>query len=390
MILRWNDSLRPASRSLLIVVLIALNGGLSAEESNRHRSFLYVATYSPLDGEGIFVAPVTADGGLGTLRPTGGLKSPAALVIHPRGKFLYATTLMADADDKLTGGIVAFAIHADTGELREIDRQSSGGMGPCYLSVDSQGRCLLVAHCGSASVACIPLKPDGRFGESSTVLPHIGESRNSEGKPQAHSILATPGDRFAIAADLGLDRLFVYRLKCEESRLSPHDPPFAELPPGSGPRHLAFHPQGRYFYAVNELGNSITACQFDPETGWLRPIQSLSTLPDDFTGESYAAEIQVHPSGRFLYASNRGHDSLTSFAIDPHSGRLRRIEQIPSRGAFPRHFAISPNGETMFVANQKSNQLTVFQVNLGTGRLHSKGLPVPVPLPVCIKFFSGR
>jgi len=360
---------------------------LSAADSARKDAVLYVATYSSQDGEGIFVATFdSTHGTLGRLRPTGGLKSPAALTIHPQGNVVYATTLIQESPEKAVGGVVALAVDPQTAELREIDRRRSGGTGPCYLSIDTDGVCLLVAHCGTASVACLQLQPDGRFGKASTLVPHVGESRNSEGKPQAHSIIVAPGNRSAIAADLGLDRLFLYRLAARSAQLTPHDPPFAALTPGSGPRHLAVHPSSRWIYSVNELGNTISAGSFNTETGVYEFLQEISTLPADFRGESYAAEIQVHPSGRYVYASNRGHDSLAAFAMNAETGRLESLGQTPSTGKFPRHFAIDPTGRFLVVANQKSDQLAVFQIDELTGRLTPQGTPIDVRQPVCVKF----
>jgi 6-phosphogluconolactonase len=358
-----------------VVVAASVAAPLPAEEPKPNQPLLFVATYSPVDGEGIFVATFDENAGtVGALHPTGGLRSPAALALHPKQRILYATAVATDANQKSTGAIAAFAI-APSGELREIDRRPSGGQGPCFLATDSAGHCLVVANCGTASVACFGLRPDARFNGAATILPHEGVSRNSEGKPQAHSIIVAPGDRYAIAADLGLDRLFVYQLGGKHARLVPHDPPFAQLPHGAGPRHLAFHPRGDFVYAVNELDNTVTCCQFDNQTGRLQPVQSISTLPAHFRGESYAAEIQAHPSGRFLYASNRGHDSLAIFSIHPDS-------------KFPRHFAIFPSGRHLIVANQKNDRLSLFEIDSETGRLTPVGSPIAVPSPVCIRVLS--
>ena len=373
--------------TLAVLNFVALCESLLGEEPARKSVFLYVATYSPQAGEGVFVTTFdSTNGTLGVLRPGGGQKSPAALAIHPSGKFVYGTTLIQESPEKSSGGIVALAIDPQTGELREIDRQLSGGTGPCYLSIDGEGRCLLVAHCGTASVACRQLQPDGRFGPAMTVVPHVGESRNAEGKPQAHSIIVAPGNRFAIAADLGLDRLFIYSLEARSAGLTPHDPPFAALTLGAGPRHLAVHPGGRWIYSVNELGNTISAGSFNGDTGVYESIQEISTLPADFQGESYAAEIQVHPTGRYVYASNRGHDSLATFSVNAETGRLESLGQTPAQGKFPRHFAIEPTGRFLVVANQKSDQLAVFQIDELTGRLTPQGMPIELRQPVCVKF----
>lgn len=360
---------------------------LSAADGPQDAVILYVATYSPEHGEGIFVATFDCSSGqLSHLRPTGGLNSPASLVIHPQGNVVYATTVIEDALGNAVGGVIALAIDSATAELRGIDRRPSGGTGPCYLSIDSEGACLLVAHCGTAGVASLQLQPDGRFGKASSVVTHVGESRNAEGKPQAHSIIVVPGNRFAVAADLGLDRLFLYRLDIRSAQLSPHETPYAEMTPGAGPRHLAMHPRSQWVYSVNELGNTISAGFFNSETGVYEPIQEISTLPGSFHGESYAAEIQVHPSGRYLYTSNRGHDTLAVFDINAVTGRLSLLGHTPSQGRFPRSFAIDPTGRFLIVANQKSNQLAVFGIDSLTGRLTPAGPPIELRQPVCLKF----
>jgi 6-phosphogluconolactonase len=350
---------------------------------------VYVGTYSPKEGEGIFHATLDARSGvLGPLRPASGARSPAALAIRPGGRFLYATTLVPDEQGKPTGGVAAFSLDEATGEPRAIDSRQSGGTGPCYLSVDSEGESLLVSHCGTANVACLSLRADGRFGDASTVIPHEGVSENSEGKPQAHSILVAPGNRFALAADLGLDRLFVYRLTAAQARMTPHDPPFARVPTGAGPRHLAFHPAGRFAYSINELGNTITALRFFQDSGKLEALQSLSTLPADFKGESFAADIQVHPSGRFVFGSNRGHESIAAFRVDDGTGRLQSIGQTPSGGKFPRSIAIHPSGAFLLVANQKSDRLSIFRIDPATGRLDPTGQEISVPQPVSVRILT--
>ena len=349
------------------------------------RSLIYVGTYSPKEGEGIFFAEFEPNAALGKFRPTGGALNPAALVAHPGGRFLYATTVVTDRETgKPTGGVAAFAINDATGELREIDRRPSGGTGPCYLSIHGDGKLLVVANCGTATVACLSLRPEGGFGAASTVIQHEGKSENSEGKPQAHSITVAPGGGFAIAADLGLDRLFVYRLE-DPARMTPHDPPFTRVMRGAGPRHLAFHPTGTFAYSINELNNTITAVRFKKELGSLDVLQAVSTLPADFQGKSFAADVQVHPNGNFLYGSNRGHDSIAIFRIDPSTGNLHSQGQTASGGKFPRSLALDSSGSFLFVANQKSDQLAFFRVNTLTGNLESGGPPISIPQPVCVR-----
>ena len=357
-------------RMLLIALAILAHAPAWAKDARpRQPVCLYVATNSPRDGEGVFVATFDQGRGrLGELRPTGGLKSPAYLAIHPRGGVVYAPTKLSGNNAASSGGVVALVRDAETGALREIGRRPSGGDGPCYLALDQAGECLLVAHCGAGGVSCLKLNSDGSCGTL------------------AHSILATPGDQFAVSADLGLDRLFLYRLDVRRAQLTTHQPPFVPLTIGAGPRHLAFDPRGRFLYSANELGNTVTALEFNRETGQAKVLQELSTLPADYRGESFAAEIQVHPSGRFLYVSNRGHDSLATFAIDSRTGRLERKGFTASGGKFPRHFTMDSTGEYLIVANQKSDRLTLFRVDIESGRLTLHRDPIKVAAPVCVRF----
>lgn len=374
--------------SLYAILLSLATGAVSlADDRATDKIRIYVATYSAVDGEGIFHADFDADtGSIGTFLPTGGITSPASIVPHPSGKYLYATSLIDDGQGQPTGAVVAFTVDPSSGDLTEIDRRTAGGTGPCYLACDPHGKLLVVANCGTATVGCFSLTDDGRFGESATVIQHKGESRNAEGKPQAHSINVSPSGRFAVAADLGLDRLFVYRLDEESGKMTPHEIPSIDVPQGAGPRHLTFHPSGRFAYVIGELGNIVTACAFDDESGRLRPLQNISSLPADFQGESYAADIQIDPHGLFLYGTNRGDDSLAMWRVDPKSGRLSSIGFISSGGKFPRSAAIDPAGRFLIAANQKSDNLAVFRIDPQSGELTSAGEPTTVPQPVCVKF----
>lgn len=359
----------------------------AAEQDDPKQFHLYVATYSPIEGEGIFRGEFDAStGDIRRLKPTGGITSPAALVSHPSQNFFYATSLMDDDQGQPTGAVVAFAVDDDTGELTEIDRRLAGGTGPCYLSCHPEGKLLVVANCGTATVACLPLAADGTFGGVSTVIEHKGESRNTEGKPQAHSIQISPDGKIAVAADLGLDRLFVYRLDAQQGTMSPHETPSVELPAGTGPRHVAFHPSGRFVFAIGELGNTLTVCRVDQKTSDIVPLQHLSTLSPEFSGESYAADVVIRPDGDFLYGTNRGDDSVAIFRVDGESGRLETVGVTPSGGQFPRTAAIDPTGRHLIVGNQKSESLHVFRIDSKDGTLAPHGEPISVRTPVCVKF----
>jgi 6-phosphogluconolactonase len=244
-----------------------------------------------------------------------------------------------------------------------------------------------VANYGSGSVAVLRISDDGRLESASAFIQHEGSSINPSRQkaPHAHSINVDSGNRFAFAADLGLDKIMIYRFDPAQGTLAPHQPESVSLKPGAGPRHFAFHPTGRYAYVINELDSTVTAFTCQPERGALNAIQTISTLPQDFRGENSTAEVQVHPTGKFLYGSNRGHDSIAVFAIDPSSGRLTYVENEPTQGQTPRNFGIDPTGTFLLAANQDSDTVVVFRIDVTSGQLQPAGQTVKVPSPVCVK-----
>jgi 6-phosphogluconolactonase len=257
------------------------------------------------------------------------------------------------------------------------------------VAVDRAGKNVLVANYGSGSVACLPIGGDGRLSPAASFQQHEGSGANPQRQqgPHAHSINLDAANRVAIAADLGLDKLFVYRFDAPQGTLTPNDPPFARVAPGSGPRHFAFHPDGAHAYVINEITLTITAFDYDPGRGVLSEIQTLSTLPEGVQGKNLStAEVQVHPSGRFLYGSNRGHNTIAIFAIDPASGRLRAVGHQSTEGKTPRNFGIDPTGRYLLAANQDSGTMVVFRIDPQTGQLQPTGQSVAVPKPVCVKF----
>jgi 6-phosphogluconolactonase len=304
---------------------------------------------------------------------------------------VYAVAEVSDVGGRRTGGISAFAIEDGTGRLQPLNSQPSGGAGPCHLVVDPSGKCVLAANYGGGSVTSIPLEADGRLAEPGTVIQHEGKSvnpRRQEG-PHAHSINVDKTNRFAVAADLGLDKLLVYKLDAQAGTLTPHDPPHASVEPGAGPRHFAFHPNGRFAYVINEIALSVTAFAWDGQRGALETIHTVTTLPRDFQGSREGlstAEVQVHPSGKFLYGSNRGHDTIAMFEIDQETGKLTPIGHQPTAGKTPRNFGIDPTGQYLLAANQNSHTVVVFRIDQETGRLEATGQQVEVPSPVCVKF----
>ena len=305
-------------------------------------------------------------------------------------KILYAVGESSASD----GSVNAFLIDRTTGKLTLLNRQSSGDAGPCYVSVDRTGKCVLVANYGGGSCAALPVRNDGSLGEASSFIRHAGSGADQarQARPHAHSINPSPDNRFALAADLGLDKILVYKLDPAKAALAPNDPPFAKVAPGSGPRHLAFHPAGKFAYVINEMLCTVTAFSYEPGQGVLREIQNVSTLPG---GKSVkpgysTAEVQVHPNGKFLYGSNRGHDTIAVFAIDQAKGTLELIGNEPTQGKMPRNFGLDPAGAWLLAANQDSNNVVVFSVDPGTGKLKPTGQVVEIGSPVCVKFMSAE
>lgn len=353
--------------------------------------YVYVGTSTNQQGKGIYVFRLDTD--TGKLTPLGLAAEetkPSFLAIHPAQKYLYAVSEISNYEGQKSGAVSAFAIAAETGKLTFLNKVSSRGAGPAFVAVDKTGKSALVANYGSGNVAALPIQQDGRLSEATAFVQHTGSSVNPKRQegPHAHSINVSPDDRFAFAADLGLDQIRIYRFDAAAGTLTPNDPAFAAVPPGSGPRHFAFHPSGKFAYVINEMGNTVTAFSYDAARGALKPLQTISTLPADFKDESYCAEVQVHPSGKFLYGSNRGHDSIAVFAIDPAKGTLQFIETVPTGGKWPRNFGLDPTGSYLIAANQNSNNIVVFRIDAKTGRLTPTGQQLEVSAPVCVKFAS--
>jgi len=355
---------------------------------------VYVGTYSGKEQQGIRVFRLDAQ--TGALTPLGGASgvgNPSFVALHPNGHFLFAVGEVGNFDAKGGGAVASFATNPETGALKMLNQQSSGGNGPCHLSVDPAGKNVLVANYGGGSIACLPITQNGWLHHATAFVQHTGSSVNKErqGEPHAHSINTDAAGRFVVSADLGLDKLLVYRLDAEKGKLTPNDPPSASVHAGAGPRHVAFHPKGRFVYAVNELDSTVTAFGFEKNRGTLTEIQTLSTLPaSGATGSNYPAEILAHPSGKFIYASNRGHDSLAIYATDDATGKLRLVGHQATGGKTPRGFGISPAGDFLIAANQETNTLIVFRVDQTTGRLTQTGPAVEVPHPVCVVIAPAR
>jgi 6-phosphogluconolactonase len=349
--------------------------------------FVYVGTYTEQDSTSKGIYEYRYDSGTGKLTPVGlavETNNPSFLAIHPNHRYLYAVNEVNFKGEK-TGAVSAFVIDPATGKLKLLNQIASGGAGPCYLTVDRSGKYLLVANYDSGSVASFPILADGRLGAISGFAQHSGHGANPKRQEaaHAHSIDPSMDDRFVIVDDLGIDETFIYKFDKTNGSLTPNDPPFVKASPGAGPRHLAFSPLGDFAYVIDEMGSTVSVFSYD--RGELHPVQTISSLPKSFTGHSDAAEIEVHPSGKFLYASNRGYDSIAVFAIDPKKGTLTSVEYPRTKGEGPRNFAIDPTGK-FIVGNEKSDNIVVFSIDQQTGKLTPTGKVFELSQPVCIKF----
>jgi 6-phosphogluconolactonase len=374
-------------RFLLLCIFLLTIMTTSITPASSADLFVYFGSHSAGPGIGFSLARFNTETGKLTV-PTFLQESvaPSYFVISPNGKRLY--TCNSDPGSSVS----AYTIDPATAKLTFLNQQPSGGAEPCYISLDATGRNLMVANYGPGSVAVFPLKADGSIGERTAFAQHTGSSVNPQRQegPHAHSIHVDPTNKYVLSADLGADKLFVYRLDAKTGALTPNDPPFAAVTPGSGPRHFAFHPNGRDVYLINEMGNSIIRYGWDAKHGVLTQHETISTLPEGFQGTSYAAEIHIHPSGKFLYATNRGDNSVAVFSIDTKTGHLTPIQHIPTQGKYPRNCEIDPTGHWLLVSNHNSSNAVVFHIDVKTGKLTQTGEPVAVPSPFCVRFLVVR
>ena len=350
---------------------------------------VYIGTYTSAKSKGIYVARFEpATGKLTTPELAAETKNPTFLAVHPNNRFLYAVGEMSDVGPNRTGAVSAFQIDHASGKLSLLNQQSSGGAGPCHLSLDKSAKCVLVANYGGGSLAALPIQADGKLAAPSAFIQHTGSSVNRERQagPHAHFITTDPENRFALACDLGLDKILFYRLNPAKATLVANDPPFASTARGSGPRHLAFHPNGKFVFLINEMAATLTSFAYDSSTGALKELQTLSSVPDDFTGQKSGAEVAVAPSGKFVYASNRGHDSIAAFGFDAATGKLTFLQHQSTQGKTPRHFAMEPGGNWLLAENQGSDNIVVFRVDSQSGHLSETGQTVSVGAPVCMVF----
>ncbi len=360
-----------------------------ARTGQRNRSLnLYVGTYTSGKSEGIYLYRMNLD--TGELKRLNSMKAvnPSFLAIDGSKRHLYAVNEVTEFAGKSSGAVSAFSIDSTTGNLNFLNQQPSLGADPCHVIVDRTGRFVLVANYTGGNVSVFPVRRDGSLGSATDVVQHHGSSVNKEHQegPHAHCLILDHANRYAFAADLGLDKVLIYRFDARAGKLTPGKEPWAQLKPGAGPRHFTFHPNGRHAYVINELDSTLIGFRYDAANGILHSMQTVSTLPTDFSGHNDCADLHISPSGKFLYGSNRGHNSIVVLTINELSGKLTYLEHASTQGKTPRNFAIDPTGRFLLVANQESDTIVTLRIDSVTGRLKPTVHVAEVPAPVCLKF----
>lgn len=378
-----------------VVTVLGSSGASAADKVAGATQFrAYVGTYTGKKSQGIYSFTFNAaTGEVGKPELAGEAVNPSFLALHPDGKHLYAVGEVNDVGGKKGGGVSAFAIQGD-GKLKLLSQASTVGTGPCFVTVDKSGRVALAANYGGGSVVALPIKADGSVGEHTGFIQHEGKSvTKRQSQPNAHSVNVSPDNRFAFVADLGLDKILIYKLDPAKGTLTPNDPPFTAVAPGSGPRHFAFHPSGKFAYLICEINLTMIAFSYDAAKGTLKEMQTVSTLPAaDGLGPKpgwSTAEVVAHPNGKFLYGSNRGHDTIAVFAVAA-DGKLTLVENAAAEVKTPRNFNLDPTGKWLFTEGQGSDTIALFKVDQATGKLTATGTKLEVGSPVCMKFLPVK
>ncbi len=379
-------------RSVIAGLVGAAAAVTIAMPANAARFIAYVGTYTGPKSEGIHAFRFDTD--TGVVEPVGLVAktaNPTFLAVHPDGRHLYAANEVDQWNGKPGGYVTAYRVDPATGKLEEINQQSTVGAGPCHLNVDASGRALIAANYGGGSVVSFPVAPDGSLRPHASFVQHTGSSVDParQKEPHAHSANLSPDNRFVFVADLGLDKVMVYALDPARATLTPHTAPFARLSPGSGPRHLAWAPDGRSAYVNGEMLSTVTRFSYESHAGLLNEGTTASTLPAGFSGNSSTAEVRVHPNGRFVYVSNRGHDSIAVFRADS-KGALTLVENVSTQGKVPRNFNLDPTGRWLWAANQDSGSVIIYSVDGASGHLKATGQRLDVGSPVCVRFVAVR
>jgi len=389
----WKPSLKFCITALLVGLSFFSQSPSSsalAAEKETGMVRVYFGTYTQGDSKGVYVSEF--DPKTGKLSPAKlavETTNPSFLALHPSGKFVVAVNETNEFQGKKnSGGVSSFSVNPEDGSLTLINQQPSGGGAPCHVVIDKKGRTALVANYHGGSVAAFPISKKGKLRQASSFVQHAGSSVNKQRQagPHGHSINLDPKNNFAFAADLGLDKILIYKFDPQEKTLTANDPAFAKVTPGAGPRHFAFHPTGKFAYVINEMQSTVTAFRYNSKAGALETLQTISTIPADFAGNTSTAEVQVHNSGKFLYGSNRGHDSIAMYSIDQKTGKLTSLGNQAIGGKAPRNFGIDPTGKYLLAAGRLTNSVTVFKINADTGKLDPTDHKISVPVPVCVKF----
>jgi 6-phosphogluconolactonase len=379
-------NLMHTSQNLLLLLLLLVLPSLAAPGAAQANLPVYVGTYTDKGSKGIYSYQFDQDTGALTLIGLAAeTPNPSFLALDPAHKFLYAANEISTYNGKPTGEVTAFSV-GPSGKLTPLNQVSAVGDGPAHITVDGTGRYVLIANYERGSIAVFPVLKDGRLGGASAFVQHKGSSVDPvwQTGPHCHAVVMSPDNRFVLVADLGLDQVLSYPFDIAKGTLG--QPKIAKVKPGSGPRHLVFGASGKFVYLVNEVFSNVTVFSYDAASGALAELQTVSMLPPGFSGQNTAAEIALHPSGKFLYASNRGEDSIAVFAVDAAKGTLTPVENVPTQGKEPRNFAIDPSGRWLLAANQSSNNIVTFRIDPKTGRLMPAGPVVELSAPVCIQF----
>jgi 6-phosphogluconolactonase len=356
-------------------------------------TLVYVGTLGTGSGKGIYVfrlqtrnLDVSQNITLVPLGMAAETPNPGFIELDAKRRLVFAANDIHEFEGKPSGAVSAFAVDAATGRLKLLSQRPSMGKAPCFVTLDRDGRNLLVANCLAGSVAVLPVAADGKLGAATDVVQHPGTG------PHTHGLAVSPDNRFAFACDMGLDRVMAYRFDAAKGKLTPASPAMIPLKAGSGPRHMVFRPDGKFAYVLSSKSSSVSAYGYDAKTGVLKELQTASTLPPSWEGTNSAAELAVHPSGKWLYVSNRGHNSVVLFTIDPDQGTLTFVEEQGTGGKTPRHFGIEPSAKHLAIGNQESNTVLVCRIDAGNGRLKPSGVFAQVPSPACVKFLppAGR
>ena len=380
-----------SATSLLFPLLIAsVVFHAATSETRAEVPLVFISAFAP--GEKGAIHAFHLDVKSGQLKPTewtADIEHPFFLALSPDHKFLYSIHAPGTFGGKEHEQIAAFEIVGKYGKLKLLNRQSARGTAACYLDVGATGKTVIAANYSTGSVVSLPVREDGSLGEAASFVQHTGSSINParQKEPHAHCFVVSPNNRFAYAADLGLDQILCYKLDAKTAKLSPNQQPFTRTLPGAGPRHLTFHPNGKHLYVINELANSVTLFDYDDDTGMLIERQTIATLPDDFEGTSHCADLKITPNGRFLYGTNRGHDSIAAYRIGD-DGQLSLLAIVPSLGKGPQNLLIAGNGSLLLCANMPGNNVAVFQIDAKTGGLKSVGEPIAMPSPSCIRIID--